>query len=284
MSIMKQNIILIGAKGKMCQMIEHLTEFSATQRVIYRIDPEYTDHELHGYYKKSECYNPLMRFRSIEELTPHIDETKWDSTPIVVDFSHQDAIAENLDLCKKYGFPLVTGTTGFNEARWQFIEDVCDIIPILQTYNFSMGINVMRHLLNICTKVLYNSGFDIEIIEKHHNKKKDSPSGTALLLQTCIQQQLDFNMNLVMGRGDEDKSERDRHDIGIHAVRGGTIPGDHEVIFAGPNEIFSLHHQAQSREIFALGALRAVKFIQGKPRGRYDMDDVVQEFLEMTSN
>ena len=175
-----------------------------------------------------------------------------------------------LEYAVKNNIPVVIATTGYDNAQTEKIRAAAKKIPIFFTFNMSLGINLVAALAKKAAKVLGN-GFDIEIIEKHHNQKLDAPSGTAIMLANGINSV--FGDTLKYDRHSV-RRKRPKNEIGIHSVRGGTIVGEHEVIFAGHDEVITLTHIAQSREIFAVGAVKAAKFLYGKPAGLYDMSNV----------
>ena len=195
-------------------------------------------------------------------------ETQCD---VVIDFSHPNQLNDVLDYCKKTSTPVVIATTGMTETQEKDILKATKEIPILYTGNTSLGINVMNQLVQQMTQLLED--FDIEIIEKHHNKKVDAPSGTAKMLLSSIRKERDLTP--VYGR--EGSSKRAKEDITIHALRGGTIPGEHSVIYAGDDEIIEIKHTALSKRIFAKGALKAAKYIVKRSSGLYEMSDVLKK-------
>lgn len=192
---------------------------------------------------------------------------------VIIDFSHHSALAGLLEYARQSGTPAVICTTGHTEEELAAMKAASAEIPVFFSRNMSLGINL---LLSLCRKAARTLGaeFDVEIIEKHHNQKLDAPSGTALMLADAIAGADDDPHPLVFDRSGR-REKRPRGEIGIHAVRGGSIVGEHEVLFAGKDEIITLTHSATSREIFASGALRAAHFLVGKPAGMYSMDDVV---------
>jgi len=196
---------------------------------------------------------------------------------VIVDFSHPSALSTVLGLAVKCSAPVVLATTGFNEGHHAEISAASEKIPVLQSANMSLGINLMSELLRTAAAVLAD-GFDIEIVEAHHNQKLDAPSGTALLLADAINDELSGSLEYVYDRHNV-RAKRDKKEIGIHTIRGGTIVGEHKVIFAGNNEILEISHSAASREVFAEGAVRAVRFIteKGRKPGRYSIRDVVRK-------
>ena len=188
---------------------------------------------------------------------------------VIIDYSHPD----NLDKIYEYEIneakPLVIATTGYTSEQISQIEEIAKTAPVVYTANFSLGITVMEHILEETAPILKDS-FDIEIIEKHHNKKLDAPSGTAKMLADAMNKDGEFNY--IYGRSGETKRGKE---IGIHAVRGGNIAGEHSVIFAGEDEILEIRHSAGSRKIFAAGAIKAANFILKRKNGLYSMGDVL---------
>ena len=189
---------------------------------------------------------------------------------VIIDFSHPTVLPELLEYAKTYKVPCLIATTGFNEEEINMIKQASNQVPILFTYNTSLGINVMNKVLKELTRVLGDE-FDIEIVERHHNQKIDHPSGTAKLLAGTIVEELDQGYIL---NGRQKSGKRGRNEVGIHAVRGGTIPGEHTVIFAGNDEILEIKHQALSKQIFVNGALKGAAFLLTQPFGLYNMEDV----------
>lgn len=170
--------------------------------------------------------------------------------------------------------PVVLCTTGLSEEQLAKVEEAAGKTAVLKSANMSLGINLLMKLLQDAAKVLGPAGYDIELVEKHHNQKVDAPSGTALALADSINEALDQEYTYVYDRS-QVRQKRDQKEIGISAVRGGTIVGDHEVIFAGVDEVIEFKHTAYSKSVFGKGAVEAAKFLAGKPAGRYDMSDVI---------
>lgn len=192
---------------------------------------------------------------------------------VVVDFSRPDLLSPLLAYAEKTGAGVVLATTGYTEAQRAEIADAAKKIAVFRTANFSVGVNLLVDLVKRAEKFL-GEGYDVEIIEKHHNQKVDAPSGTALMLADAADAGAEEPFRRVFGRSGE-TGKRPAREMGIHAVRGGTIVGEHEVIFAGTDEVISLSHSAGSRAAFAKGAVRAAKFLAGKPAGQYDMRDAL---------
>lgn len=192
---------------------------------------------------------------------------------VVIDFSHAEALRSLLKGAVQMGLPLVIATTGFSKEEKKLIEEKSAVIPIFQVSNMSLGINLVSELIRKAALVL-GSAFDIEIIEKHHNLKKDAPSGTALSLADSINSAFSNPKEQVFGRHGRNE-RRSPEEIGIHAVRGGTIVGEHTVLFAGKDEVVEIKHTAYSKQIFAAGALKAACFLKVKTAGFYTMKELI---------
>lgn len=194
-----------------------------------------------------------------------------ETADVIIDFSHHSAINAVLDYAIKTKTPLVIATTGFNEEELRNIKEASAITPIFHSSNMSLGVNVLVKLVKEAAKAL--NGFDIEIIEKHHNKKLDSPSGTAVMIADGIKEILPESQCIYGRYGRSEK--RSSNEIGIHAIRGGTIVGEHTTIFAGHDEVVEIKHTAQSKDIFAKGAIAAAKFLVNKEAGYYNMNNML---------
>ncbi len=199
------------------------------------------------------------------------DDVKIDAD-VIIDFSHPSNFDKIIAYAKKNDLPVVIATTGLSNEQREELKRSADSIPVFFSANMSLGINLLIKLAKDATKILQKD-YDIEIIEKHHNKKLDAPSGTALAIADAIADTMSDDANYIYERHSVRK-QRDKNEIGIHAVRGGTIVGEHEVIFAGTDEIITLSHSAASREVFAQGAVKAAFFMKGKSKGFYCMDDL----------
>jgi len=193
---------------------------------------------------------------------------------VIIDFSSAKAIDELLKYSAERKLPLVLCTTGLTEEQLAAVEEASKKVAILKSANMSLGINMLLKLLKDATKILAPAGFDIEIVEKHHNRKLDAPSGTALALADSINEELNNEYEYKFDRS-QDHKKREKKEIGISAVRGGNIVGDHDVIFAGMDEVITFSHTAYSRAIFGKGAVQAAKFLAGKPAGHYEMSHVI---------
>ena len=246
-------VILHGCNGRMGQMLSELISKDEEMKVVAGIEPS------------GEAKNDYPVYKSFDELKETAD--------VIIDFSTASAIDGLLDYCEKTHTPLVLCSTGLSEAQLGRVERLAKVSAVLVSANMSLGINVLLELLKNVTKTLYENGFDIEIVEKHHNQKLDAPSGTALALADVMKDELD-DISYNLDRSKVSK-KRERNEIGISAVRGGTIVGEHEVIFAGTDEVIEIKHTAYSRAIFAKGAMSAAKFLSGKSAGKYSMSDVI---------
>lgn len=193
---------------------------------------------------------------------------------MIVDFSNVSATGHLLEYCRRTRTPVVICTTGHSEEQLALIRETAKEIPVFRSGNMSLGINLMMEVLKKCASVL-GADFDVEIIEKHHNQKLDAPSGTALMLADAVNEALPYDAEYVYDRH-ERREKRPAHEIGIHTIRGGTIVGEHSVIFSGRDEIIEIKHNANSREVFAAGAVNAAAFLarQTGP-GLYNMSDVI---------
>lgn len=193
----------------------------------------------------------------------------------VIDFSHPSCLGNLLEYAKKTHTPLVVATTGLSPKQQEEMKEASKEVGIFFSANMSLGINLLLDLVSRATKLLGDS-FDIEVIEKHHNQKLDAPSGTALMIADKIKESMSEEAEYVYDRHAV-RQKRQKNEIGLHAVRGGTIVGEHEVLFCGQDEVIEIKHSAASREVFAAGAIRAAKFVAEKPAGFYNMQDLVNE-------
>ncbi|MBU3181472.1 4-hydroxy-tetrahydrodipicolinate reductase [Clostridium psychrophilum] len=244
-------MLLNGCNGKMGKVISDMAKTSKTVEIVAGIDR--TSPNL-GY----PCYDDILKCK--------VD------VDVILDFSRPDALDSLCTYSKEKNIPIVFCTTGYSADQLRKIDSLSKEIPVFHSANMSIGINVINNILKSISNMLYKD-FDIEIIEKHHNQKVDAPSGTALLLANTIRDSIDSDTFLVKGR--DGLSKRQPNEIGIHSVRGGNIIGDHEVIFAGKGECIELKHTAISRDVFAIGSLKACEYIYGKDKGLYNMDDVI---------
>ena len=193
---------------------------------------------------------------------------------VMIDFSSAKATDAVLEYCGSRELPLVLCITGLSQEQLQKVEETAEKTAVLRSANMSLGINTLLKLLQDAAKVLAAAGFDMEIVERHHNLKVDAPSGTALALADSLNEAMDHQYHYVYDRSQK-REQRDSKEIGLSAVRGGTIVGEHEVIFAGPDEVIEFKHTAYSKTVFAKGAVEAAKFLKGKAAGMYNMSHVI---------
>ena len=246
-------IIMHGCNGHMGQVISGLVEKDAEAEIVAGIDVA------------DQGKNSYPVFPDIEVCNVEAD--------VIIDFSSAKAVDKLLDYSAKREIPAVVCTTGLSEEQLAHLEETSKKVAILKSANMSLGINTLLKLIQDAAKVLAKAGFDMEIVEKHHNLKVDAPSGTALALADSLNEAMDGEYHYVYDRSQR-REQRDSKEIGISAVRGGTIVGEHEVIFAGPDEVIEFKHTAYSKAVFGKGAVEAAKFLAGKPAGKYDMSDV----------
>jgi 4-hydroxy-tetrahydrodipicolinate reductase len=249
------NILMSGCNGKMGQVITRL----ASERQDLKISA--------GYDIRDSLNNPYPVFTDLEKCNVKVD--------VIIDFSNPAGFEKLLDYAVKKKLPLVLATTGLSQTQVKALENAASTIPVFFSANMSLGVNLVIDLVKKAAKIL-ESNFDIEIIEKHHNQKIDAPSGTALAIADAINTVLDEKQEYVYDRHSRRK-KRSKNEIGIHAVRGGTIVGEHSVIFAGNDEIIEINHSAMSKEIFGVGALRAARFLASKKPGMYNMNSLISE-------
>ena len=243
-------IFLFGIGGRMGNMIVDCAKSNSNVEVVG------------GFDKVAHATVPT--FTSIDDIDCNFD--------VIVDFSLPVLLDSVISLAKKSGKGVVSATTGYTDEQIKQLEDLSTIVPVLRSGNMSTGVNLLLDLVEKATKVLADS-FDIEIIEKHHNQKIDAPSGTAKMLADSVKK-VKTDARYLYGR--EGASKREKNDVTIHAVRGGTIVGEHDVIFAGNDEIITISHTALSRKIFANGAIRAAEFIKNQKSGLFTMKNALQ--------
>lgn len=247
------DIILCGANGKMGKVIRDIVAKRDDCRIAAGID--------------------LNTVSDSFPIYSSFDEIKEDAD-VIIDFSNPALLNDLLDFAVKKSMPVVIATTGYDESQKKQIEEASRKTSVFFTYNMSLGINLLANLAKKAVQVLGDS-FDIEIIEKHHNQKIDAPSGTALMLADAICEELNKPMKYEYDRHSK-REKRTKNEIGMHAVRGGTIVGEHEIMFAGRDEIITLSHSARSKEVFAVGAVNAALFLKDKPAGMYSMKEMIE--------
>ncbi len=248
-------IIMNGCNGKMGRVICGLCKNDSEAVITAGVDmvPANTDFPVFGNIK--DC---------------NID------ADVIIDFSTASAVPQVVEYAVEKGIPAVICTTGLSDETLELIDKASQSVPMFRSANMSLGINLIASILKKYSSVLYDAGFDAEIVERHHNQKIDAPSGTAILLGDAVNESVDNALEYVYDRSNV-RQKRDRKELGFSAVRGGTIVGEHEVIFAGKDEVVEFTHSAYSKEVFAVGALKAAKFIKDKKPGKYDMQDVMSE-------
>ena len=247
-------IIMHGCNGHMGRVITDLVSKDDECKIVAGIDPF------------DDGHNDYPVFASVNDCDVEAD--------VIIDFAAAKAEDALLDYCEKKQIPVVVCTTGLSDEQIERINETSKQVAVLKSANMSLGINTLFKLLAQAAKVFNPAGFDVEIVEKHHNQKLDAPSGTALALADSIKDVLPDGYYYKYDRSQE-RRKRDPKEIGISAVRGGTIVGEHEVIFAGEDEVIEFKHTAYSKAVFAKGAIEAAKFLAGKPAGMYDMSDVI---------
>ena len=247
-------IILNGANGAMGKVVSELIALDSTVEIVAGVDLN-TDVDL-GF--------PV--FDDIRKIDMDADA--------VIDFASVKAVDNLLDFIEEKKIPAVICTTGLSEEQIGRINELSKNTAILRSANMSLGINTLSKVLAQIAPTLRAAGFDIEIVEAHHRRKLDAPSGTAILLADAVNENMDEKLTYTYDRSKRHEPRR-ADEIGLSAVRGGTIVGDHDVIFAGEDEVITFSHRAYSRKIFANGAISAAKFLQGKTAGLYDMSDVI---------
>ena len=243
-------IIINGYSGSMGKVLTKCANEDSELEIVCGASKDDLDVPFKTYHKMSE----------VEELAD-----------VIIDFSHHSTIDDTLSYAIKTKTPIVIATTGFNDEELEKIKKASNIIPIFHSSNMSLGVNVLVKLVKEAAKSL--NGFDIEIIEKHHNKKLDAPSGTAVMIANGVKEVLPDSEYIYGRHGRSDK--RSSNEIGIHAIRGGTIVGEHTTIFAGHDEVVEIKHSAQSKDIFAKGAIAAAKFLVKQEAGYYNMNNML---------
>lgn len=246
------NILVCGANGKMGGNILSLLEGDGAAKAVCGVDA------------RSFQTTKIPVYETFDKVKEKVD--------VIIDFSSPAALYDELEWAKKHCCPVVLAATGYHESDLKYIEESAKEIAVFKTANFSLGVNLLVKLVKQAAKTL-GENFDIEIVEKHHNQKTDAPSGTALMLADGAKEVLN-DRDYLYGR--QGICGKRGNEIGIHAVRGGTIVGEHDVLFAGEDEIITLSHSARSKKVFAAGAISAAKWLAGKPAGKYDMNDLLK--------
>lgn len=248
-------IIMHGCNGKMGRVICGLVKNDTDAEIVAGVDMTANNTDFPVFTNISDC--------DIE-------------ADVIIDFSTASAVPAVIKYAEEKSIPVVICTTGLNDETVEMINKASENVAMFRSANMSLGINLLAAILKKYSEVLYDAGFDVEIVERHHNQKIDSPSGTALMLGDAVNEGVGNKLEYVYDRS-QVRQKRDRRELGFSAVRGGTIVGDHEVIFAGQDEVIEFTHSAHSKEVFAVGAVKAAKFIKGRKPGKYDMQDVMAE-------
>lgn len=247
-------VIMHGCNGKMGQVISSLIAADEQIEIVAGIDIRDDGHNTYPVF-------PELAVCNVE-------------ADCLIDFSTAAVIDKLLDQCVEKQLPCVLCTTGLSEAQLQKVKEASEKVAILKSANMSLGINLLMKLLKEAAVVLTEAGFDVEVIEKHHNLKVDAPSGTALALADSVNEACGNQYEYVYDRSTR-REKRPTKEIGISAIRGGTIVGEHDVLFAGADEVITFSHTAYSKAVFGKGAVQAAKFLAGKPAGLYNMSDVI---------
>ena len=246
-------MIMHGCGGKMGRVVAEIVASDDACQIVAGIDPGLPLADFPVFATPAEC-------------TVAAD--------VIIDFSTATAVPALLAFAKAKNIPLVACTTALSEETMALLQETSKSVAVLKSANMSVGVNLLMELVQKAAQILYDANFDIEIVEKHHNQKIDAPSGTAMALANAINEAMEQQFHYVYDRS-QTNEKRERKEIGVHAVRGGNIVGDHDVIFAGRDEVIELTHRATSREVFAVGAVKAAKYLAFKDPGLYSMKDVL---------
>ena len=247
-------IIMLGCNGRMGQMITDMVKQDDECMIVAGIDiVDNRDNGYPEYTKLADC------------------DVEADA---IIDFTSATDFESRMDYAVDKQIPIIECSTGLSEEQMDYLKKASEKVAVLKSANMSLGINLLMKLLKEAAVKLAGDGFDVEIVEKHHNQKLDAPSGTALALADSINEAMDDRYEYIYDRS-QVRQKRDKKELGISAVRGGTIVGEHEVIFAGTDEVITFKHTAYSRAVFAKGSITAAKYLKGKAAGLYDMSDVL---------
>ena len=247
-------IIMLGCNGRMGQMITDMVKQDDECTIVAGIDiVDNRDNGYPVYTKLADC------------------DVEADA---IIDFTSATDFESRMDYAVDKQIPIIECSTGLSEEQMDYLKKASEKVAVLKSANMSLGINLLMKLLKEAAVKLAGDGFDVEIVEKHHNQKLDAPSGTALALADSINEAMDDRYEYIYDRS-QVRQKRDKKELGISAVRGGTIVGEHEVIFAGTDDVITFKHTAYSRAVFATGSITAAKYLKGKAAGLYDMSDVL---------
>ena len=247
-------IIMLGCNGRMGQMITDMVKQDDECTIVAGID--IVDNRDNGY----------LVYTKLADCDVEADA--------IIDFTSATDFESRMDYAVDKQIPIIECSTGLSEEQMDYLKKASEKVAVLKSANMSLGINLLMKLLKEAAVKLAGDGFDVEIVEKHHNQKLDAPSGTALALADSINEAMDDRYEYIYDRS-QVRQKRDKKELGISAVRGGTIVGEHEVIFAGTDEVITFKHTAYSRAVFAKGSITAAKYLKGKAAGLYDMSDVL---------
>ena len=246
------NVILCGSGGKMGSFVAEAVAKTENMQIIAGVDK----------VNNGESFPVFSKFSEISK-----------KADVIIDFSNPVLLDDLLDYAINTKTAVVIATTGYTEVQIEKIQKAAEIIPVFFTFNMSLGVNLICSLAKKAASVL-GGGFDVEIVEKHHNQKIDAPSGTAIMLANAVNSVFNDEKIYEYDRHSK-RQKRNKNEIGIHSVRGGTIVGEHDVIFAGHDEVITISHSAYSKEVFAVGSVKAAAFICGKNAGLYDMNSIM---------
>ena len=246
------DIILCGSGGKMGSFVADAVKKEKDMQIVAGVDK----------FNNGQTFPVFNKFSDVNI-----------SADLIIDFSNPALIDDLIEFAISKKIAVVIATTGYSDAQIEKIKAAAEEIPVFFTFNMSLGVNLICSLAKKAATIL-GDGFDIEIVEKHHNQKIDAPSGTAIMLANAVNSVFDSPKNYEYDRHSK-RQKRPQNEIGIHSIRGGTIVGEHDVIFAGHDEVITISHSAYSKEVFAVGAVKAAKFLNDKKNGLYDMNDIM---------
>ena len=246
------DIILCGSGGKMGSFVADAVKNENEMQIVAGVDK----------FNNGQLFPVFNKFA---DITCKAD--------LIIDFSNPQLLDDMLDFAISYNVGVVIATTGYSDAQIEKIKLAAEKIPVFFTFNMSLGVNLICSLAKRAASIL-GDGFDVEIVEKHHNQKIDAPSGTAIMLANAVNSEFSNTKRFEYDRHSK-RQKRSQNEIGIHSIRGGTIVGEHDVIFAGHDEVITISHSAYSKEVFAVGAVKAAKFLYKKKSGLYDMNNIM---------
>ena len=252
-------VIISGISGRL----------GTTLSSVIREDPSFNNFEVVAGFDQADGNTGGVPVFSL----PRPDEKEIPEADVIIDFSNYAFVPEVLRYAMNAKVPVIIATTALGEPELELMREAAEIVPVFHSANMSLGVNLVAKMCQLAAPVI-EEGFNIEIIEAHHNKKKDAPSGTAILIADAINEAIEQRKDYVFGRYGREEAPAIT-ELGIHAVRGGSIPGRHTVMFAGPDEVIEITHNVYSPKVFAIGALKAADFVIGKPPGLYNMNTLI---------